>query len=289
MNWDDYRLILALVREKTVRGAARSLGVSHATVSRRLAHLNSRPGGPFIQKSPSGLWPSRSGAAVVEAAEKMEQIASDSARRQRAAGTQLSGPLCVSIPNPVYEYLLVDALTQFAERFPGIDLTLDVTDALADLDRAEADIAVRVSDTPPEHWVGRRLFPYMLSLYAHRDYLEAKAPGDYRWIAPPEDESRWPSWRVESPYPDAPVGLKITSIAGRFQALTRGLGLARAACFMAESEPDLMRLPNAPLFAAETLWVLGHPDVVKTDRAKAAIPFLAEALKSQRALIQGAA
>ena len=73
MNWDDYRLILALVREKTVRGAAKSLGVSHATVSRRLAYLNTRPGGPFLQKSSSGLWASKAGQALVDAAEKWRQ------------------------------------------------------------------------------------------------------------------------------------------------------------------------------------------------------------------------
>lgn len=289
MNWDDYRLILALVREKTVRGAARSLGVSHATVSRRLAHLNTRPGGPFIQKSPSGLWPSRAGAAVFEAAEKMERITHESARQQRSAETRLSGPLCVSMPNRVFEYLLVDAITRFAERFPGIDLTVDVTDQLVDLDKAEADIVVRSSQTPPEHWVGRRLFPYMISLYAHENYLDSRSPDDYRWIGPPDDEPRWPTWLAESPYPNAPVGIKIAGIDGRFNALKKGLGIGRAACFMAESDPGLVRLPDAPLFAAETFWVLGHPDFVKTTRAKAIIPFLADALKSKRELIQGSA
>ena len=289
MNWDDYRLILALVREKTVRGAARSLGVSHATVSRRLAYLNTRPGGPFLQKSSSGLWASKAGQALVDAAEKMEAVANEAARRQRAADTELTGPLCLSVPNPILQYLLLDAVTQFSERFPAVDLTIDASDQLVDLDRAEADIVVRSSDTPPEHWVGRRLFPYMLSFYAHRDYLAKTADADYRWIAPPEGTSRWPDWLAESPYPNAPIALRIGGVAGRFAALRSGIGLGRAACFMAESEPGLVRLPDAPLVAAETFWVLSHPDLAKTERARVAMRFFADALKAKRGLVQGTA
>ncbi len=289
MNWDDYRFILALVREKTVRGAAKSLGVSHATVSRRLAYLNSRADGPLLQKSSSGLWPTKVGQAVFDAAEKMETVTNEAARQQRAADQALAGPLCVSVPNPVLQYLLFDAMTVFAERYPGIELTIDASDVLADLDRAEADIVVRSSDTPPEHWVGRRLFPYMLSLYAHRDYLRDTAETEYRWIAPSAPTTRWPDWLAESPYPDAEIGLRISSVTGRFQALRHGLGIGRAACFMAESEPDLVRLSGAPLVAAETFWVLSHPDFAKTERARIATRFFADALKAKQGLIQGTA
>ena len=287
MNWDDYRLILALVREKSVRGAARSLEVSHATVSRRLAHLNRQPGGPLIQKSPSALWPSKAGAVVFEAAQKMEAIANEAARKQRAVEPRLAGPLCLSVPVPVLQYLLLPAVTEFRELYPAVELTIDATDSLVDLDRAEADIAIRSSDTPPEHWVGRRLFPYMLSFYGHREYLEATRPADYQWIAPEEGITRWPDWLEESPHPEAPVSLRITSIAGRFHALRVGMGIGRAACFMADQEPDLVRISNAPFTAAETFWVLSHPDFAKTKRAKVAMRFFSDYLRDRKGLIQG--
>ena len=287
MNWDDYRLILALIRQKTVRGAAKSLGVSHATVSRRLAHLNGRPGGPFIQKSPSGLWPTKSGEVVLEAAEQMERLVDQAARKHRASRTSLAGPLCISIPNLVLEYVLFDAVTEFAEAYPDIELTVDASDNLVDLDRAEADIVVRTSEHPPEQWVGRRLLPYTLSIYAHRQYLATTSPDAYRWIAPDQDSSRWPGWLDESPYPSAPIALRITSIPGRFHALRQGAGIGRAACFMADQIPELVRLPNAPVIAAETFWVLSHPDFAKTDRARVAIRFFSERLKQRQGLIQG--
>ena len=39
MNWDDARVFLAVEREKTLRGAARTLNLDQATVGRRIAAL----------------------------------------------------------------------------------------------------------------------------------------------------------------------------------------------------------------------------------------------------------
>ncbi|MEO1037031.1 MAG: LysR family transcriptional regulator, partial [Pseudomonadota bacterium] len=235
----------------------------------------------------SGLWPSKAGQTLVDAAARMEALANEAARHQRAADLELTGPLCLSVPNPILQYLLFDSIIEFTERYPSVELTIDASDELADLDRAEADIVVRSSDTPPEHWVGRRLFPYMLSLYAQREYLSRTSESDFRWIAPLEQTARWPDWLADSPYPNAPIALRISGIAGRFQALRRGYGIGRAACFMADSEPGLVRLPDAPLVAAETLWVLSHPDLAKIERARVAIRFFADALKAKQGLIQG--
>src|ERR1700677_149835 len=39
MNWDDTRVFLAVEREKTLRGAARTLNLDQATVGRRITAL----------------------------------------------------------------------------------------------------------------------------------------------------------------------------------------------------------------------------------------------------------
>lgn len=287
MEWNDYQLLLAVVREGTVRGAARHLGVNHATVSRRLAQINDGPDGPLVQKSPSGLWPSKVGSAVVEAAESMERAAMEAERRRRSVDETLSGALTLSVPNIVLRHILFDDITRFTERYPSIALTIDGSERLVDLDRAEADIAIRTSNSPPEHWVGRRLFPYALSLYAHKDYLASKKPDELEWIAPPTGIARWPDWLSQSPFPDASIGLVMTDIAGRFEAIKRGVGMGRAACFMADPDPDLVRLPGAAVTMAEEFWVLSHPDFAKTARAQAAMRHFAEALREKRHLIEG--
>ncbi|MBR9826996.1 MAG: LysR family transcriptional regulator [Alphaproteobacteria bacterium] len=287
MDWSDYQLILAVVRERTVRGGARVLGVSHATVSRRLAYLNGLAGGPFVQKSPAGLWPTKSGQAILEAAEKMEVLTAEAARRQRASEQNLSGSLTISMGGLVLKHLLFESVTRFADLYPDIELTIDGSDGFVDLDRAEADIVIRTSHNPPAHWVGRRLFSWGASLYAHKDYLASTPAEERQWIAPPEDEPRWREWRAQSVYPDASVALTITDIPGRFEAIKRGLGMGRAACFMADPDPDLVRLEHAPIAQQDPFWLLVHPDFAQTARAKAGLRFFADELTALRGLIEG--
>lgn len=44
IDWDDIRYFLAVSRGGSVRAAAKSLGVNHATVLRRIAQLEERLG-----------------------------------------------------------------------------------------------------------------------------------------------------------------------------------------------------------------------------------------------------
>ena len=287
MEWNDFQVVLAVAREKSIRGAARRLGVSHATVSRRLAYLNAKPEGPLLQKSPSGLWPTKAGQAVIDAAEKIEDLTAEATRRQRAASQRLSGPLTISMGSLVFQYILFEDIKRFSEEHPDIDLTVDGTDELVDLDRAEADIVLRASAAPPEHWVGRQLFTWALSFYAHKDYLAHTAANDLRWVVPPDGTSRWGDWLAQSPYHDVEIGMTISDIPGRYAAIKKEAGMGRAACFMADQDPDLVRLPGAPVVEAEPFWLLVHPDFAKTARAKAALKFFSEAMQARKPLIQG--
>ena len=44
MDWDDLRLVLAVAREGSLSGAARTLGLTHSTVFRRLGGIEQRLG-----------------------------------------------------------------------------------------------------------------------------------------------------------------------------------------------------------------------------------------------------
>ncbi|MEP5407705.1 MAG: LysR family transcriptional regulator, partial [Parasphingorhabdus sp.] len=164
-NWDDYRFILALDREATVRGAAQLLGVTHSTVSRRFAVINARFEKPVMERVAGGYRKTDFGQKLVAAAEQMEAINFAADRQRRAAETELAGPITLSIPDVLGQYLLLDDLATFCSKYPGIKLSIQSNNQFADLDRSEADIVVRGTKKPPEHFVGRRLFPYALSYY----------------------------------------------------------------------------------------------------------------------------
>ena len=50
LNWDDFRYLLAVARNGGVTAAAASLGVNHATVYRRIDHLEAALGARLLER-----------------------------------------------------------------------------------------------------------------------------------------------------------------------------------------------------------------------------------------------
>ena len=129
------------------------------------------------------------GSKLVAAAQAIEEVAIGVDRYERASEVSLSGPIKLSIPDVIGQYLLRDEIAEFCRTYPNINLRIETSYSFADLDRSEADVVIRGTDSPPDHLVGRCLFPYALSYYCHRDYLEQTDVADLRWIGGPHEPS----------------------------------------------------------------------------------------------------
>lgn len=285
-DWDDYRLILALSRSGTIRAAAALLGVTHSTVSRRLSVINQRHGGRIFERVKGGYQTTELGKRMVDAARRMEEIDLSADRQQRAIETELSGPVTLSLPDALAEHLLLGPIGEFCQRHPEIDLTIYSSYQFADLDRSEADIVVRGVDAPPDHYVGRRLFPYMLCHYCRADYLAETASEDLRWIVA-SYKGGGPEWIKASSFPDVPILLALDDIDLRHKAALSGLGMIRTACYIADPNPAFTRLPGAEPEPAQDFWVLTHPDLRDTPRIKALMRFIMAVMTDQKDLLQG--
>lgn len=281
-HWDDFRLVLALARTGSLREAGATLGVNHSTVSRRLAALTQRVGGAVFERVAGRYQVTALGAPLLEAAERMEAASLESERRVRAAQPDMAGSVTVSIPDAIARLILLEDLSAFARSNPGILLTLKCSYAYADLDQSDADIVIRGAAAPDEHLVGRRLFPYALGHYCARDYFDRVAPSDRRWLV-----RRTPApWIEHSPSPETPVGFVIDDIDMLHEAAARGQGMIRGACYIAEPDERLIRIPGSKVQPFEDLWVLTHPDLRDAPRIKAVMGLVTSALMRSRALIE---
>lgn len=287
-DWDDYRIALALQRAGSIRGAAQSLGVNHATVSRRLAALNARLGGPAFERVGGAYHPTSHGQPLIDAAIGMEDAVYAAERDAMGRERAMRGPLTLSLPDTVAQHLLMDELGRFAERFPDIQLGVHTSYGFADLDHREADLVLRISNDPPDHLVGRRLFKYARCAYAARDYLRRHDADARRWLGWPDDADR-PDWVRQSVCPDAPIGLRIEHPLVRHAAARAGHGMVFEACFVADPDPGLVRLPGARPEPDRDIWVLTHPDLRDSPKVKTLSRFLTEAISAKRDLIEGRA
>ncbi|MEO0812795.1 MAG: LysR family transcriptional regulator, partial [Myxococcota bacterium] len=222
-DWDDYRFVLAVHRAGTVRGAAKSLGVNHATVSRRLGQLSGDP--PLFERVRGGYQVTETGALWVRAAEEMEGLVMASERRTRAQHVELSGPLRLSLPTTLSQTVLLKPIAEFIRLHPRIELSVRTSMTFADLDRSEADVVVRGAEQPGDHLVGRRLFRYGLCCYSAPDYLRQTPPEERRWLR--YGLSLDPGWIARSPYPDAPIAWVSDDLMVLQRSAAAGYGMLR--------------------------------------------------------------
>lgn len=285
-TWDHYRLVLAIARQGGLRAAAQTLGLTHTTVSRRLAALEKTLGASVFDPSPTGYHPTALGQHLIHAAQEIEAIHRHTERQARAHPDAMQGPIKVSIPNAIVRALALEALSDFARAHREIELTIASSYALADLDRSEADVVIRVANTPDPHLVGRHLYNIHTAFYCARDYLDVTPLEDRCWITrtPDPQISRW---IAASPYPEAPMGFSLDDLEVRHEAAARGMGMIMGACYLADRDPRLMRLPGSTPQPFADVWVLTHPDLRHLPRIKALTHALYHALKAHQNLAEG--
>jgi len=299
MNWDDLRFLLAIGRAGTLTGAARELSVNHSTVSRRLQAVEENLGTRLFDRLPHGYVATASGERVLSIASEVETKIHHIDRELVGADARLSGTLRVTTLDLLGDRYMRH-FAAFIERYPGVDLELCIDDIPRSLTRREADVALRLSNGPPEHLVGRRLAHAEFALYGTRELVSREPDADpidgtdltalmaLPWMAYAERmgarvTAKWMKEHV----PDARIACRIDSSTGMVNAVRAGLGLGFLACVIGDDDPNLVRLrPPEPNFGMD-LWILTHPDLRTTARVKAFMDHLAEAVARDADLISG--
>jgi molybdate transport repressor ModE-like protein len=156
VDWDDLRTFLAVARTGSLTEAARGLGVSYSTVSRRLAALEGGLGARLFDRNDAGYALTSAGNEMLESARRMEAEFDALSRRVRGRDARLSGRVRVATTDALASSFMPE-LAAFSRRFPDIEIDLLSTPEPAELAMREAEVALLVTDRPPPDLVGRRL------------------------------------------------------------------------------------------------------------------------------------
>lgn len=288
-SWDDLRVFLAVARAGSLSGAARTLGVNHSTVFRRIGAFEAELGVRLFERQPGGYLLTPAGEELRDGALRVEEEIASLSRKVTGQDLRLSGTVRVTTIDMLAFGLLPRHLAAFRNAYPGIEIELVVGNVALNLSRREADVALRVGNAPAETLVGRRVGRLAFAVYASADYRARRPEPDlslHDWIGF-DSEHEALVRRVARFLPEAKPMLRTNSVAAALSAAKAGMGLAPLPCGLADLEPDLVRI--APLHEDLTLdlWLLTHEDLRQTARIRAFLDFLAEALATEAPLLEG--
>ncbi|EKN46893.1 MULTISPECIES: LysR family transcriptional regulator [Pseudomonas syringae group] len=255
--------MLALVRGRTLARAAELLNVDISTAFRSIKRLEAALGIALFEKNRRGYIPTDTASAMAEQAERAE-LALNAARIALQQGENVvSGTVRLTCTDAVLHNLLLPALARFMPNYPALTLELATSNSFANLSRRDADIALRLTNTPPEHLVGRRIgtAEYVIcGVPGFRDAL-ATAPSSVPWISPDDSMPDHTSviWRNQA-FPDVVPRYRCSSMSAVSQLVAAGLGVAALTDFTARRLSGVEKL-SAPLEGCSTdLWLLTRPD-----------------------------
>ncbi|MDY0746932.1 LysR family transcriptional regulator [Paucibacter sp. R3-3] len=284
-DWENFRHFLAVARTGTLSGAARSLNVDHATVSRRLMALETGLQVPLVERLPRSCRLTPMGLQIYEHAKAMEASAFAVERVAQASHEPLSGKVTLSAPPVLATHLLAGRLVDLRADYPGIQLSVSAQAQQVSLSRREADVALRLVRPKESSSVVRKLGQMPFALYASPEYAASRAPEDWTFIAYDKQFSDMPQqkWLLGIAGNRA-VGCELSDISSHLAAARAGAGVAGLPSFLADRDPGLLALEQeGPPFSRD-IWLVVHRDLRRSAPVRAVMDFVAKAITEEPGL-----
>ena len=144
------RTLLAVAQHRSFAEAARRLGASAASVTRAVAALEDQLGTQLLVRTTRQVSLTAAGAAYAARVAPLLRAFDSLADELTAENSAERGLLRINAPMSLGLKVLPQVLTEFRARYPGIELSVTLTDAFVDIVGADFDLAIRISEPPAD-------------------------------------------------------------------------------------------------------------------------------------------
>lgn len=282
INWNDLRYVIAVANKGSAAAAARLLGVNHSTVVRRIQAFEESQSVRIFDHLPTGYRLTDQGQIFLDAARSIETAIDDLERKMIGGQSHLKGLVKITTTDGLYP-LVSKVLADFQRHFPSIAIDLIISNYQLNLTTMDADIAIRPSPDAPSNLVGICTSELEFAVYG----AEALKPSG-KWIkfseapwlglSPPLTESVAGKW-ISDTIPDDKIMMRCNSFLTVQGLAEHGVGYAVLICYLADSSPLLTRVQSEACHLKTKIWLVSHPDILRSKRVRACMDFLEDGLK----------
>jgi DNA-binding transcriptional LysR family regulator len=279
-DWEDIRHFVALAREGTLSAAARTLGVDHATVARRVAALETSTGLKLVDRRARTTTLTEDGKRIATVAAPMEEAAFALGRAAQAAKPGIDGEVSISAPPNFASSVIAPQLVRLRHLHPGIRLKLIGEKRRASLSRREADVALRLMRPAEAGLFVRRIGNFGFSLYGAPAYLEKTPPHAFAFIGYDASMAESPQevW-LSTIIGEREVVLRTNDLETQVAAARSGLGIAALPHYLGDGDPRLQRHVVTQKPINRDVWLVVHRDLRQVPAVRAVMEFLVNCLK----------
>lgn len=286
LDWNQLKAFLETAETGSLSAAARKLGLTQPTLSRQVAAIEQRMRvtlfervGKSMALTPTGLELLEHARAMGAAAEALGLAASG---RSQAVG----GVVSVSATDVVAAYLLPPLVRQLHEQEPGIAIEVISDDALSDLLRREADIAVRHVKPEQPELIARLIREAEAHFYASEDWVRvhghprhAEEAAGLPFVGA-DRSGRFLAYLRQHglPLTEANFSCYCDQSKANWALVRHGLGIGAMVDEVARDTPGIVRvLDDVPPFRFP-IWLVTHRELRTSRRIRVVFEALAQGL-----------
>jgi DNA-binding transcriptional LysR family regulator len=285
-DWTLVRSFLAVLDHGSLLGAARATQLSQPTVGRHIAELEAQLGVVLFERTGRGLLPMDTARRLADAARAMESGAHQLVRSVSAQDAVASGTVRITASQTVACALLPPVLAQMRLVLPAIQVEVLASDAVSNLLRREADIALRMVRPQQSSLVAKRIGEMTMCAYAHHDYLRRrgtpKQPQDllsHDLIGYDlRDDILKGAKAAGFPLGKENFAFRTDDNVAYWAAVQAGLGVGFVADFMARKDRQVVALLPMMKIPPLPIWLTVHREIRTSQRIRAVYDFLAKAV-----------
>lgn len=293
-DWDDLKYFLRVAEDGTVSGAARWMGVDHATVIRRIDRLERATGARLFERTPRGYGLTRSGERLLDSARRIGEEA-DLVGATLGDDSAIGGSVRISCLEGFGNFFLAPLLPELKRSYPRLRIELLTIQQIVALSSREAHIAITVNPPSTLRFESTKLIDYALFVYGAADYLARRPIGKVADLGQHSfsgyiDElvfSRDLDYLAEVS-PGLKADLQSSSLHAQMQFALAGHGLCVLPAFIARQQPGLVAVLPDVIRLSRTYWIV-TPEAQATTAARSVARFIASKAEAAGHIFSGPA
>lgn len=282
IDWADLRVFLAVAETGSFSSAAKLLGLTQPTVSRRLDELEARLGAQLVVRGMQGVSLTEAGELIRDHVVTMERSAQAVERLALSRDKRDEGRVRIAAPDGLAAFWLAPRLPEFQKENPKIAISLDAGLWPNDELSGDTDILLTFEEDKRLDNVVTRLATYHYGLFASPEYIRLYgAPrslaevADHRVIHHVAQSRQQDTWHPKAAALQVMSGNQIetNSTSAGLYALRAGAGIAAVPTFFLTFAPELVMISPDPV-AKLSLWLVHHAEARRTERVRRVLDWL---------------
>ena len=286
IDWNMARAFLMTADTGSLSAAARSLGLTQPTLSRQVAALEADLGVVLFERSGKSLILTEAGEGLLAHVRAMGAAVDALTLAASARKQTMHGCVRISAVDAYCAYLLPAIVERIIETAPQISIELISTDSLSDLQRREADIAIRHVRPETDELIGRLAVESTAGFFASEKWVARYGKPTSPIDLPPGHLIGFGNLEQSAQYLCS-IGFQVTAEQFRLSSdnsvvtwefVKRGLGVGMMMHDIARRTDGVVEILSDLAPIKFPVWLIAHRELQSSRRIRLVYDLLADEL-----------